>query len=118
VPAPPPPVIDHAAVELAAYQAAKPVFDKYCAGCHVKGERGAKKSALKHFDMTTYPFGGHHAGELGGEIREVLGATGKKPTMPMKNAGAVKGEELALILAWADAFDAARAAAGGGGAHH
>ena len=109
VPAPPPPV-DHAAVELAAYQAAKPVLDKYCTSCHVKGERGAKKSALRHLDMTSYPFGGKDAGKAGAEIREVLGATGKKPTMPEKNPGVVKGEELALILAWADAFDAARAA--------
>jgi hypothetical protein len=33
--------------------------------------------------------------------------------MPQDNKGAVKGDELALIAAWADAFDKAHA----GGAH-
>lgn len=104
---------DLLAVEMAAFDEAKPVFDKYCAKCHSKD--GAKQSASKreHFDMTTYPFGGHHAMDVHNEIREVLGVTGKKPTMPADKKGAVKGEELELIKAWADAFDASH----NGGAH-
>lgn len=104
---------DLLATEMAAYEKAKPVFEKYCAKCHSKS--GSKQSAKKrdHFDMTTYPFGGHHAMEISGEIREVLGLTGKKPTMPPDKKGAVKGEELELIKAWADAFDASHE----GGAH-
>lgn len=101
------------AAEMAAYEKAKPVFDKWCAKCHVKGGKKATASKLKHFDMTTYPFGGHHAMEISSEVREVLGLTGKKPTMPADKKGAVKGEELELIEAWADAFDASHK----GGAH-
>src|SRR5688500_16230787 len=65
-----------AAAEQAAFAKAKPVFEKHCARCHSsKGEKASKKK-LDHFDMDTYPFGGHHATEIGGTIREVLGATG------------------------------------------
>lgn len=104
---------DLLAVELAAYEKAKPVFERWCASCHAR--TGKKQSVKKrgHFDMTTYPFGGHHAMEISGEIREVLGLTGKKPTMPLDRKGAVQGDELELIKAWADAFDAAHQ----GGAH-
>jgi len=114
-PAPDPAKIkaDLLATENAAFEKAKPVFEKWCASCHSKD--GKKTSAKKrdHFDMTTYPFGGHHAMEISGEIREVLGVTGKKPTMPADKKGAVKGEELETIEAWADAFDASHT----GGAH-
>ena len=101
------------AAEKAAFEKAKPVFDKFCAKCHAKS--GSKWSQKKgdHFDMTTYPFGGHHAMEISSEIRKSLGMTGKKPTMPADNKGAVKGDDLVLIAAWADAFDKAHAA----GAH-
>ncbi|MGN6109642.1 MAG: c-type cytochrome [Kofleriaceae bacterium] len=101
------------AAETAAYEKAKPVFVKYCASCHQKGGRKANKKNLDHFDMTSYPLGGHHAAEIGEEVREVLGIGGGKPTMPAGKPGSVKGEELALIAAWVDAFEAARA----GGAH-
>lgn len=101
------------AAEAAAFENAKPVFDKYCAKCHTKTGSKAKKKKLDHFDMTTYPFGGHHATEIAGEIRKSLGIDGSKPTMPFENKGAVQGDELALIAAWADAFDASR----NGGAH-
>ena len=115
---PPPPdpakiKADLLAVEMAAFEKAKPVFEKHCAKCHSKD--GKKQSAAKrdHFDMTTYPFGGHHAMDVHNEIREVLGLTGKKPTMPADANGAVKGDELEAIKAWADAFDASHK----GGAH-
>lgn len=101
------------AAEKAAFELAEPVFKQHCAKCHVKGNKKAKAKTLEHFDMTTYPFGGHHANEITGEIRKVLGIGGGKPTMPMDDPGAVKGDELSLITAWADAYDKAE----GGGAH-
>jgi hypothetical protein len=121
-PAPPepPPAPDPAqlraellAAETAAFEKAKPVFDKWCSKCHSKTGKNKSKKKLEHFDMTTYPFGGEHAMEIGDEIRETLGLAGKKPTMPADKKGAVKGEELELIKAWADTFDASHK----GGAH-
>ena len=104
---------DLLAAEMAAFGKAKPVFERWCAKCHSKDGKSTSAKKREHFDMTTYPFGGHHAMEIGGEIREVLGVTGKKATMPLDKRGAVKGEELELIKAWADAFDASHQ----GGAH-
>ena len=101
-----------AAAERDAYGKAKPVFDKYCVKCHTQGGEKAKPKSLEHLDMTSYPFGGHHADSVGVSILKVLGVGGKK-TMPKDDPGAVEGEELALIQAWADAFDKAHA----GGAH-
>ena len=95
------------AAERAAYEKAKPVFDKYCARCHTKGGAKATAKKLVHFDMTTYPFAGHHAATMGKTMRKVLGLSGRKPTMPSDNKGAVQGEELALVKAWIDAWDAA-----------
>jgi hypothetical protein len=107
------------AAETAAFEKAKPVFDKFCARCHVKGAKAATAKKLEHFDMTTYPFGGEHASEMSKEMREVLAIGGGKPTMPFDKRGAVKGNDLALIAAWADAFDAAhRAGAHDGRAGH
>ena len=101
------------AAETAAYEKAKPVFDKFCAKCHTKTGSKMSQKKLDHFDMTTYPFGGHHAMELGIQIRKSLGIDGSKPTMPFDKKGAVKGDELALIKAWTEAFDASHK----GGAH-
>jgi hypothetical protein len=101
------------AAETAAFELAEPVFKKHCARCHVKGGKKAKAKTLNHLDMTTYPFGGHHADEITAEIRKTLGIGGGKPTMPMDDPGAVQGDELSLITAWADAYDSAHAA----GAH-
>jgi mono/diheme cytochrome c family protein len=109
------------AAETAAYEKAKPVFDKHCAKCHTKTGTKTSQKKLGHFDMTTYPFGGHHAMEIAAEIRKSLGIDGRKPTMPFDKKGAVKGEELALIAAWADAFDASHNAGaheGHDGHHH
>ena len=104
---------DLLAAEQAAYGKARPVFDTYCATCHSKDGKKAKPKTLGHFDMTSYPFGGHHAMEVSAEVRKALGIEGGKATMPLDDPGAVQGDELALIAAWADAFDAAHA----GGAH-
>ena len=110
------------AAEQAAYEKARPVFEKWCAKCHQTGGAKATAKKLGHFDMTTYPFKGHHEMEIGAEIREVLGIDGGKPTMPMDRKGAVQGEELALIEQWSRAFDASHAAGaheghGGHGGH-
>jgi hypothetical protein len=95
------------AEELRAWEAAKPVFEKACARCHTSTGKDTGKKKLAHFDMDAYPFGGHHAGTIGPEIREVLGLTGAKPTMPDDTPGSVTGDDLAKIKAWADAWDAA-----------
>lgn len=101
------------AAETTAYENAKPVFEKYCASCHMKGGKSTTAKKLGHFDMTTYPLGGHHVGEMSATVRKVMGIDGSKPTMPKNKPGSVKGDELAVIAAWADAFDASMA----GGAH-
>jgi mono/diheme cytochrome c family protein len=101
------------AAELAALEEARPVLDASCARCHTSTGTRASRNALRHFSMDTYPFGGHHADEVSATIRLVLGATGRRPTMPLDAPGTVQGEQLAKILAWADAYDRAEAA----GAH-
>lgn len=118
-PSEPPPeklTADLLAKEKLAYEAVAPVFAKHCASCHEKGKPKAAAKKLEHFDMSSYPFGGHHAMEIGKEIRHALGIDGGKPTMPKDKPGAVKGDELALIAARADAFDTAHE--GGAHEHH
>lgn len=114
--APPPP--DPAAIkaalladETAAYEAAKPVLVAACARCHQQGGKKASRGKLKHFDMTSYPFTGHHTHEMGPKLREVLGAAGKPATMPPD--GDLTPEQLAPMLRLAEAWDASEA----GGAH-
>ena len=125
-PAPEPAAVDPAkvktdllAAETAAFEKAKPVFDKFCASCHSKSGKQANRKKLHELDITSYPFTGEHANELGEEMREVLGIGGGKPTMPKGKPGIVKGDDLALIAAWADAWDAAhKAGAHGDAAAH
>jgi uncharacterized membrane protein len=109
---------DLKAAESAAFARARPVFDKHCARCHTKDGTDARPKALEHFDMTSYPFGGHHADDITAEIRAVLAIPGGKPTMPLDQPGAVTGNELALIAAWADAYDKAHPAGAHGDHHH
>lgn len=97
--------------EQAAYERAQPVFQEHCAMCHTSEGKRSSKGTLKHFSMDTYPFGGHHADEITATIREALGVVGGDATMPKNKPGAVQGEQLALITAWADAFDRAHPAA-------
>jgi hypothetical protein len=100
--------------ERAAYDKAKPVFEKYCASCHTHDGKHATANKLDHFEMSSYPFGGHHVGTLGPTIRKVLAVGGGKASMPKTKPGLVAGDELAAIAAWAKMWDAAEAA----GAHH
>ena len=97
--------------ETAAFEKAKPVFEGACKSCHVKGQKNANAKKLGAFDMSAYPFTGKHAATA--DLRKVLGIGGGKATMPKVKPGSVKGDDLAAITAWADAFDAAEAA----GAH-
>jgi len=111
--APPAGKSDPKAAELAAWAAAQPVMQKYCALCHHQRGTMATKRKLGHFDMTSYPLGGHHAATIGATISKVLGLTGQRARMPFNKPGAVTGSELALVKAWIDAWQAADTA----GAH-
>lgn len=94
--------------ELAAYERARPVFQRFCGNCHINGAPMWRQSITSHFDMGHYPFTGHHSNTITITIRRVLGANGRPPTMPPRaGAGSVRGEDLQLILAWADAYDRA-----------
>jgi len=98
---------DPLVAETQAWVAAGPVLEKSCARCHTQGAKSATKRKLAHFDMTSYPLGGHHAATIGATLRDVLGVTGKRPRMPADRPGIVAGNELAAIEAWAHAWDAA-----------
>ncbi|MBP6627842.1 MAG: hypothetical protein KA297_00335 [Kofleriaceae bacterium] len=110
---PPDPHVALMEAEMAAYEAAKPVFAKSCGGCHIQGGAKATAKKLKHVDMTTYPFAGHHVDTITTTIGHVLGIDGAKPTMPADKPGSVKGDDLALVEAWIEAYNAADE----GGAH-
>ena len=99
------------AAEQAAFDKAKPVFDKWCAKCHAADGKNTSPKKRKELDISQYPFTGEHANAK--DIRKTLGIGGGKPSMPADKKGAVQGEELAAIAAWADAWDASHK----GGAH-
>lgn len=108
-----------ASEETAAFAKAKPIFEKYCAKCHT--EASGKRTALKHFVMDAYPFAGHHASSMPMTIRSVLGQSGKRATMPKNRPGVIIGDELKLILEWADAAERAevpKPQPSGGHDHH
>ena len=107
---------DLLALEMAAYERAKPVFEEACGSCHLPDPSATKpKKGVMHFAMGSYPFGGHHKSELGQAIRVAIGATDKAATMPLDDPGSIQGEDLQAIVAWSDAFQAASAAGLG---HH
>src|SRR5262245_48860125 len=92
------------AAEMAAFRAAKPAFAQHCFRCHTSGGAKSKPRALRHMNMDQYPFGGHHAGSAGSVVRKVVSAPpGTRPKMPSDDPGAVAGDALARMLAWADA---------------
>lgn len=108
LPAPPSldPKVTRLAAEMSAFETAKPVFDKWCVKCHVYASPAPK--AFKALQVEVYPFVGKHSTTK--DIRTVLAIGGGKPSMPFDNKGAVKGDELAAIAAWADAWDQAETA--------
>jgi len=96
------------AEEREAFEAAKPAFERNCFRCHTSAGKKSKRKAMQHLAMDGYPFTGHHANEVGKVVRKALGVGGPgKATMPSDDPGAVTGEDLRLIVAWADAFDRA-----------
>jgi hypothetical protein len=104
---------DLLASETAAWATTRPVLEKACATCHTSAGKKATKKKLGHFSFDSYPPSGHHTSTIGFTIRDVLGLSGKKPTMPYDKPGSVQGDDLAKIKAWTDAWEAAEKA----GAH-
>jgi hypothetical protein len=93
--------------EKAAWDTAQPVMQRYCAKCHILGGSAATAKKLKRFNITSYPVSGNRAATAGFSVREALGLTGKSPRMPSDQPGAVKGDDLAKVKAWTDAWVAA-----------
>ncbi|MEO7733277.1 MAG: hypothetical protein ABIY55_20100 [Kofleriaceae bacterium] len=110
-PSPPPAPVDPRAellaAETTAWDTAKPIFERSCATCHSQAGKKAAKKKLDHFSLDSYPLGGHHTATIGFTIRDVLGISGKKPTMPYDKPGSVQGDDLAKIKLWSDAWEAA-----------
>ncbi|MGH1348839.1 MAG: nuclear transport factor 2 family protein [Nannocystales bacterium] len=113
--APRPPQV---AAEVATYKAAKEVFAKHCGGCHARGGAQWSEKAAAHFDMSSYPFGGHHAAEIDQEVLRSLGQSGRGATMPKSAPGSLSPDEMALIASWARAFAVAKDAGFHGEASH
>ena len=107
------PKADLLAAESSAWEMARPSFGNACAICHTSAGKKAAKKKLDHFNFDSYPPGGHHTATIGFTIRDVLGLSGKKPTMPYDKPGSLQGDDLAKIKAWTDAWEAAEK----GGAH-
>jgi hypothetical protein len=101
---------DASLTEVAAYLRARSAFERHCFRCHTAKDGGGKK-ALERLDMGRYPFAGRRASDAGRAVRRTLGASGSKATMPQDDPQVVVGEDLAIILKWADVFDAIRGAA-------
>jgi mono/diheme cytochrome c family protein len=93
------------AAEQKSWTKAKTAFDEHCADCHTAGGEHTSARKLAKFDMSNYPFVGKKA--TAADMRKVLGLDGGKATMPKGKVGSVPDDELALIRAWADAYDAA-----------
>ncbi len=94
------------AAETTAFQAATPVFQKYCYRCHTSKGRKAKTKALAYLNMDQYPFSGERTAKAGSAVRMALAPTGNdEPTMPKDDPGIVRGGELEKILAWAAIFE-------------
>ena len=112
-----------ATAEKAAFEKARPIFERACAPCHsAKGAKPSEK-AIKELSLDGYPFGGEHGATAGPTIRKVLGVEGgEKATMPKNKPGSIVGADLEAIVAWTKAFDASHAAGlhdhAGHGAHH
>ena len=96
---------DPLVAEQDALALAKPVFKKYCVRCHMYG---ANDKAFKKLDANT-GLDTIDATKVD-KIRVVLGGADKPPTMPKDRPGEVKGDELALVMNWTDAYSRAQKA--------
>lgn len=96
-----------AAAERAAFDAARPVFARYCWRCHAGHGKKTKASTLARLDMTSYPFASSHGDAIAAHIRVVLGLDGSAPSMPLVARGCVPAADLERVAAWADAVAAA-----------
>lgn len=92
--------------EAVAFEAARPVFARACAMCHTKAGKKATKKTLDNFNLDLYSLGEQHTATIGFTIRDVLGISGKKPTMPYDKPGSIQGDDLAAIKAWSDTWEA------------
>jgi uncharacterized membrane protein len=97
-------------LEHAAFEQARPVFARYCDGCHSEQGAHRDREALRDLVTTRYPFAGRRAAVAGHAVAVSLGR-GHRATMPDDHPGSVRGDDLARVMAWADAFDRAHATA-------
>ena len=95
----PDPNVARLAAEDAAFVGARPVFDRYCADCHASSGENATDRKLARFDLDRDP--------SGDAVRRVLGLGDAAATMPYDKPGVVRGDDLALIAIWVDAWQAA-----------
>ena len=119
---------DVAEAERVAYTRARPVFAQYCDSCHSRESLHVDREATRNLTTDSYPFGGRR-GAARRDTRFVCrSAKAIGATMPDDHPGSVRGNDLAAVLTWADAFDrahppshrratAARASAAAHGTH-
>jgi hypothetical protein len=94
--------------ERTSFEAARPVFARYCWRCHAGGSKKVKASTLAQLDMTSYPFASDHGAAVVPLIRTVVGLDGAPATMPMAGRGCVPAADLDRIAAWTAAYARAR----------
>jgi mono/diheme cytochrome c family protein len=97
-----------ALVEVEAYVRARSVFEQHCFRCHTASGDETIKKGVEKLDMSRYPFGGKRGATASLAVRKALGASGVRATMPKDDPGSLNNLDLAMILRWADTFDAAR----------
>jgi mono/diheme cytochrome c family protein len=95
-------------VEVEAYVRARSAFERNCFRCHTASGDEAMKKGMEKLDMGRYPFGGKRATTAGPAVRRSIGVSGTRATMPKDDPGSLTGPDLAIILRWADTFEAAR----------
>ncbi len=91
--------------ELAAYERARPVFERECKRCHASGTRLTSTAAMGGVDMSRYPFGGGTPTEVARRIGVSIGLFGRGATMPPTRLPGLRGEDAALVAAWIAAVE-------------
>ena len=90
--------------EPVAYAAAAPLFARYCVDCHSAAGPRHDAEAYSELAMDHYPFTGRFGALAGLAVAEVIGATGRVPSMPTDHPGILVGNELKTVMTWAEAF--------------